>query len=216
MLGDNMTLIRQLKNPMTEQYRLLKDYALSSNIPFTYHESTCNGTPEELSGSVYGSDTHFLSHLVLGRPRPNDGAYPQECVDKGIVQKIDHALQQILYVNNIKLGCWFRININSIPTVPENDAWSAIHNDHNFDHTNMIVYLNTPKCGGGQTRVYNSQWKPNLTEEPSWDEYEEHFAKEDDVIIFPGRHFHHGKGPTIPGDRRTFIVATFHEAICAS
>jgi hypothetical protein len=208
-----MTLIRQLKNPMTEHYQSLKDYSLSSDILFTYHGATCDGNS---SGDIYGSDTPFLSHLILGRPRPNNGAYPQEWVDRGLVQRIDHALQQILYVNNIQLGCWFRININSIPTVPENDAWGAIHNDHNFDHTNMIVYLNTPKCGGGQTRVYNSQWKPNLTEEPSWDEYEDHFPKEDDVIIFPGRHFHHGKGPIIPGDRRTFIVATFHEAIRAS
>ena len=211
-----MTLIRKLENPMTEHYQLLKEYALSGQIPFTYNKKTCNGTPEEMHNSVFGSDTHFLSHLVLGRPRPNAGAYTQEFVERETVRRIDHALHQILFHNHIKLGCWFRININIIPTVPEDNAWGAIHNDHQFDHTNMIVYLDTPKCGGGQTRVYNAQWKPNLTEEPSWDEYEEHFPKEDDVIIFPGRHFHHGKGPTTPGDRRTFIVATFHEAIYAS
>ena len=62
---------------------------------------------------------------------------------------------------------------------------SEPHLDHNFPHYNLLVYLTN---SGGETFVENEVYSP----------------KEDDVIIFTGKHYM--KRPS--DDRRVVLIAT--------
>ena len=78
---------------------------------------------------------------------------------------------------------------SNTPSSSKNTQPSPLHRDHDFPHTNMIVYLTD--CNGGPTMVYGQ------------DDY--YYGKEDDVYIFEGLHQH--KLPT--SNRRVVLVYTF-------
>ena len=80
-----------------------------------------------------------------------------------------------------------RCSLNATHPHPEQTSLkTSLHNDHNFPHKNMLVYLTD---AGGSTFVEGEEFAP----------------EEDDVIIFQGEHWHE-----LPKQkRRVVLVMTY-------
>ncbi len=106
----------------------------------------------------------FYSHTLLDRP---EGKYSEV-----VSQYTEHAgcvVDEILRHNNKKYKFFLRSNVNCVH--PDNDVQlSEPHVDHDFPHMNVVIYLTN---SGGKTYC----------------EDEFHDPKEDDVILFTGKHW---------------------------
>ena len=165
-------MINKLKTPFTGKYYELKKLVLSDTFPWYY---SSNGI----------DDFSFYSHVFLERPDhvPVGKRYPR--VSSQYIDLFDEVLEEIFNFNNIPVNCIYRMNANAVEP-PFWGTTSKWHIDHEFPHTNMLIYLTD---AGGITRV----------------EDEEHDPIEDDIIIFQGKHCH-----VLPDDkRRVVLVVTY-------
>jgi len=84
----------------------------------------------------------------------------------------------------------YRINANAVHPV-ESNILTVPHNDHEFPHKNMLIYLTNT---GGDTIVFDEGGKKH------------HFTPvEDDIVVFEGLHC---MVPPKSG-RRVVLVATY-------
>ena len=177
--------MRLLKNPLTDEYLILKKEVLSADFPWYWNETT---TENNVSDKTDNSP-HF-GHVVLKRPRNNGDEikYLFPTVTSPYSELCNKVLSQIFEVNNIFVCCVYRISFNS--TFPFSNKPIPLHQDHDFPHINLLIYLNN---AGGETVCLNGQNE------------EVHYPSEDDIIVFEGPHYHFlpKKG------RRVVLVATF-------
>jgi hypothetical protein len=161
-------MLKRLNNPTTGRYNDLKNLVLGNEFPW-YMESN----PRD--------SFNFYSHVFLERPEAK--LYPR--VTSPHIDLFTEVLEEIFDYNNVSVNCILRMNANAIEPqkLEQQTVW---HNDHEFFHTNILIYLTD---AGGDTLV----------------ETDEHSPLEDDIIIFRGSHCH--KLPT--RKRRVVLVATY-------
>ena len=181
-------------NPLPDSYNELKRFVLSPYCKWTYVPE--NIPPSDNPIDEYDPNKYkhigFYSHSFLDRPRGDHRRYPI-IDDKEFIDLASAALCDIMTYNGFCPRSFYRICANAthphedgvVPTIP--------HVDHQFDHGNMLLYLTD---AGGKTFVE--------TENGS-DSYEYHDPKEDDVLLFAGKHYNE----TPATKRRVIIVATF-------
>ena len=165
-------MLKTLNNPHTGKYNELKNLVLGNEFPW-YMASN----PRD--------SFNFYSHVFLERPDINPEAKRYPRVTSQYIDLFSEVLEEIFDYNNLNVNCILRMNANAIE--PQKlDQQTAWHNDHEFFHTNILIYLTD---AGGDTLV----------------ETEDHSPTEDDVVIFRGSHCH--RLPT--KKRRVVLVATY-------
>tara|TARA_A200000159_G_C7279727_1_gene320958 strand:+ start:87 stop:593 length:507 start_codon:yes stop_codon:yes gene_type:complete len=162
-------LIKELKNPKTDNYLELKRIALSEMLPVQYMST--------------GTGLMYYCHTVITRPE----TYYFSTVASPHCDLFAMVIQEILTANKVLKKGFFitRAAINIVHSNQVNQ-FSDKHVDHDFPHTNIIVYLTDE---GGRTFCGKK----------------EHDPQEDDVILMKGEHYHE----TPKQNRRVVFVATF-------
>ena len=170
-------MIKVLKNPLTSNYINLKEHILSQNFPWRYRIST-NSYNSNSDGHTH---MEYYGYTFLSRPEPDGYSEPtSKLLDSNLT-----VLREILSANEF-FNEYFFLRTSANCVHPRNGIQlSEPHLDHNFPHYNLLVYLTN---SGGETFVEN----------------EVHSPKEDDVIIFTGKHYM--KRPS--NDRRVVLIAT--------
>ena len=200
------SLMRQLKNPMTENYLGLKKQIFDYRFPWYWQEGVTeplptglrviNGTVEEYLDTYFNPP--FYSHQILGRPWMGPGSKIFPYGDSPYIHLADDVLKEIFQYNDIDVDTVFRINVNCVRDEPNEKQLTFPHVDHPFPHSNMLIFLSDV---GGKSIVQRS-YGNDIVEES-------HEPKEDDIIIFGGD-LHYHKLPE--RGRRIVLVVTFHES----
>lgn len=156
-------IIKELKNPFTEEYYELKNNIFSDNFPWFLEVTTNN---------EYGK--FFFSHIIVKRP---DKKIPVSKINSNYFDSTINVLNQIVEHNDLNVNSFLRINVNL--TVNHGGGISCSpHYDHDFEHKNLLIYLNE---SSGPTVVIDSENKNK-----------EYFHPKKDVIItFEGEHYHY-------------------------
>ena len=179
-------MFTKLQIPDTPEYNDFKKMVLSANFGWSYN-SMATGYSKYVAGNGY-SDLAFYSHSFLHGPSPSHGLYSK--VNSEHIDLAEILLDQIFSLNNLKVECVYRINANAVHPV-ESNILTVPHNDHEFPHKNMLVYLTNT---GGDTIVFDKGGKKH------------HFTPvEDDIVVFEGLHC---MVPPKSG-RRVVLVATY-------
>lgn len=171
-------MIQKLENFKSNEYLELKEHILSNDFPWYYNSIS---TPSlEQNNHV---NTPFYGHTFIRRPEDEEGKYPRAYSSS--VDWVTRVCLSILNANQIKINSFLRINANC--THPEKKVVNSVpHQDHYYDHTNLILYLT---AAGGETIVEGEEYSP----------------LEDDAIVFKGEHYMR----TPKKDRRIILIATF-------
>jgi len=180
-------MITELKNPLTKDYKNLKKLVLTPYFPWFYHEKTTQPENEDMS---------FFSHGLLGRPvHEIEGrkypAIPESNSDYFL--NCYFILKEILDCNNISFEVMYRMNINL--TLHSKIKESVPHIDSNLPHKVVIVYLNS--FTQGRTIVLSEDQQKFYSN-----------PKEDNVIMFDGKHTHYQECPG-KHEKRIVMVANF-------
>ena len=173
-------MITVLENPITERFLKFKSLVTSSEFPV--YANTL-GTDYDSLGK---NDTYY-SHTFI--QRPEDIGYTtsisgQTCLAMGVID-------EILAYNKINYHMIFRLNLNI--THHHLDNYYGWHCDHQFPHSNLLIYLNS--FDDGIIQVKNSD-----------DVIETYKPKENEILLFGGQM--HRWGPTPVGQKRVSIVST--------
>tara|TARA_B100001250_G_scaffold384794_1_gene379962 strand:- start:62 stop:622 length:561 start_codon:yes stop_codon:yes gene_type:complete len=180
------------KNPQFDSYKQLKEFVLSPYCKWTHIAESIppDGDDAPNEDSKY-KNTDFYAHSFLARPRDDVKRYPT-VEDSEFIDLVSTALCDIMLYNGFCIRSFYRICANA--THPFEKIYSTVpHQDHSYEHGNVILYLTD---AGGKTFVET---------ENNSDSYEYHDPKEDDVFLFSGKHYNE----TPKDKRRVIIVATF-------
>ena len=171
---------------MRNNYIKLKNIVLGQDIPWFFIQNAITLGGKYDNGQNDVNNFPFFSHVFLDRPGDSKAfANPVS----SLLPLAEQVFIEICEERNIEWQVLYRVNANmTFPSVTGNTNPTPLHRDHDFPHTNMIVYLTD--CNGGPTLVYGQ---------------DDYYGKEDDVYIFEGLHQH--KLPT--SDRRVVLVYTF-------
>ena len=120
MITDNNFLTSDSK-------RFIEDYILTRHFPL-YMQSE----------SVKGDETPFLNHVILARPELKDFTDKHEYHDLFV-----KVLDDFCNKNNITYNEVLRICVNFTFYNGVRDK-SPVHCDHEFEHSQLIIYLNDP------------------------------------------------------------------------
>ena len=179
-------MFTKLETPDTPEYSDFKKLVMSANFGWSYN-SMATGYSKYVAGNGY-SDLAFYSHSFLHGPSPSHGLYSK--VNSEHIDLAEIFLDQIFSLNNLKVEVVYRINANAVHPV-ESNILTVPHNDHEFPHKNMLIYLTNT---GGDTIVFDEGGKKH------------HFTPvEDDIVVFEGLHC---MVPPKKG-RRVVIVVTY-------
>ena len=180
-----MTIIRELKNPITPKYVELKQYILDLGFPWYNAGGTVHDKLEDGQ-----SDFDLFVHPFLQRPT-------HEVMFTSPVSRYAElaarVVGEILLSNRIYPATFYRICAN---LVTEKEGVSPKHVDHNFPHQNVIVYLND--FDGGDLIVYDESNTKH-----------KHTPEVDKPVVFDGNYFHQHEAATT--GKRFALVATFLE-----
>lgn len=172
-------MIKILKNPKTDSYVRLKNQILGGKFPWYFNPFSAPGIEE----TENHKNISYFKHNFLDRPEQQFG-FPT-VLSNGLAEQLSCTINDILKENNINLITFLRICANL--TFPYQKVTNCIaHYDHFYNHKNLLIYLTD---SGGKTIV----------------EGEEHDPKEDDVIMFQGKHYQQ----TPKEKERIVIVVTF-------
>ena len=187
-------MIEVLKNPLTPNYLKLKEIILSDNFHWENIISTMN--------VVSNTEGHIHMpvdiHTFISRPETTKedssvtGSLSKKIGDAESKSKSEYVdlcvtvMNEILDYSNLFGAYIFHRAAANRTYADEGIQLSEPHIDHNFPHNNLLVYLTN---SGGETFVEGEKFNP----------------KEDDVIVFEGRHYM--KRPI--KDKRIVLVATF-------
>jgi len=138
---------------------------------------------------------------VIQRPSPKT---PFCTVLDSECEETRDVFNEILVYNDISYKTIYRLNFNS--TFYAHDKMSPPHVDHDYDHDNMIVYLNS--FSDGKTHVFKKRWPESEFSIRPTDMKYSFKGQEDDIITFDGLHYHCMECPPI-GERRIIMIATY-------
>jgi len=171
-------MITIINNPKSETYKQLKNTILSDDFPWYYRSTSTLGDDLLTTVDKKYVNGPFYGHILLSRPEKNKFSSKQS----GYFDLFQKVFDEIVELNNLSDKYFFlRSCINC--THPElKTTYSIPHNDHEFDHQNILIYLTD---AGGKTYVD--------------DEF--HNPSEDDIIIFSGEHY-----METPRDKRRIVL----------
>tara|TARA_R100000008_G_scaffold9987_1_gene5019 strand:- start:55 stop:684 length:630 start_codon:yes stop_codon:yes gene_type:complete len=184
-------MIRNLKNPLTENYLEMKRKVFNefnwewihASFPHDYH----NPNPDRhINPGFYG-------HQILANPDRTNRIYPHPWTNSPYLELVSNVIREIFDYNQISVDCIFRINFNACGPESGSAQETIPHTDHDFPHSNMIGYLSDV---GGRTFV----------KKENREEY--HEPHEDEIITFPGL-LHWQEVPK--KGRRIVFVVTYQE-----
>ena len=193
-------MIKILKNPLTQNYIDLKNEVLGVDFPWYYYGASTR--------AIYNSGEHFAFYMHTPLIKPMGEISSQinsKCYDKCIT-----VLAEIFDFNNIKVETLYRISFNASMHHPM--KYGDPHVDHEFQHNNIIIYLN-PDIKGS-TFLFKEKFGVDYLESSfPYNNHpleidEEINAEEDKVLIFDGLKFH-THGYANPSQRRVILVATY-------
>jgi len=177
-------MFTRLQTPDTGDYTSFKELILGPHFGWSHN---AQATPY-MEGRGDYSDLSFYSHAFLHGPSSRHGLISK--ANSEYLPNVELLINQIFELNNIKAHCVYRINANAVHPV-EGNVLTVPHNDHEFPHRNMLIYLTNT---GGDTIVFDDQGKKH------------HFTPvEDDIVTFEGLHC---MVPPKKG-RRVVIVVTY-------
>ena len=134
-----------------------------------------------LKGNQHSPD--YFSHKLFTRPvGVEEHLFPT--IASEYLKSFADLLYSVFDLNAIEVKCIYRMSVNLV--MPSTDSHSPLHVDHSFPHRNIIMYLTD---AGGDTVVNDEVYSP----------------KEDDIIMFEGKHYHHFPMK----DARIVFVATY-------
>lgn len=140
--------------------------------------------------SVYGDGLSYFSHVLIHRKEQNQNFESNSPLTDFFLEIFN---QQIIK-HDIEVNEILRASLNS--TFYEEQDYGSIHLDHDFDHNNFIMYLDTIDNAG--TGIFdNVESTPIYISECIKFNY----------IIFPG--LPHAQQFPPPGKRRVVFVVTF-------
>ena len=128
-------MIKELKNPLTDNYKNLKKEIFSEGIPWYYYEKTVS--------EFEAQDIPFFSHMLLRRPLEEIDGMPAPLISiptSKYFEKCYFILKEILDFNNINFNVVYRMNLNL--TLNNSIKESMPHTDLNLPHKVLIIYLN--------------------------------------------------------------------------
>ena len=175
-------MISRLSNPKTNNYKQLKETVLSFNFPWHWIQTSVQNPISDDTYENFG----YYSHCFLGAPGGHGGKTYYSFPSSSFLTQVQDVFVEILKYNNIRPEVIFRLHANCVhPTKTGKPGFP--HTDHNFTHTNALIYLTDTYSG--DTVVGGESYS----------------GKEDEVIIFDGEHYHL---PPTEG-RRIVLVGTF-------
>tara|TARA_R110002153_G_scaffold243271_1_gene398572 strand:+ start:44 stop:589 length:546 start_codon:yes stop_codon:yes gene_type:complete len=180
-------MITELKNPITKEYKNLKELVSGPYLHWFYLDKTTDSKNKDLS---------FFSHNLLSRQvhEIEGNKVPAIPVSTSpYFEKCYFILKEILDYNNISFEVMYRMNINL--TLHSEIKESIPHTDLNLPHKVVIVYLN--EFTKGRTIVLREDKQKIYSN-----------TKEDNVIMFDGKLAHYQESPDIY-DKRIVMVANF-------
>ena len=169
-------MLQKLINPISPNYLTAKEFILGKLFSWGYNSSTVTWEDD--------NDFGFYTHSFLDRPDPAVNRYHSKPASKNLEPMVV-VFTEIAKANNININTIYRMATNAvepqlrIKTSPE-------HIDHDFPHKNMLFYLTD---AGGDTVCEGEHYNP----------------KEDDVILFEGKHYHY----TPETKRRVICLMTY-------
>jgi|TARA_R110000822_G_C15114255_1_gene473288 hypothetical protein len=179
-------MIKELANPVTDNYKDFKKNLLSNTMPWFYYDKTTTKSSNK--------DMPFFSHILLRRPdrgTEEEPKIPISEIGSTYFQTAYLILKEILDFNNINFNIVYRMNLNL--TLHSEIKESQPHTDFCLPHKVVIVYLN--EFEEGRTIVLNDKNKKFYSQ-----------PKENKVIIFDGKHEHYQESPSLH-DQRIVMVA---------
>jgi len=179
-------MIKELKNPVTNDYENFKKILLSDKMPWFYYDKTVPESPHQ--------DMPFFSHILLRRPdigTEETPTIPISNIGSTYFETAYFILKEILDFNNVKFNIVYRMNLNL--TFHTEIKASQAHTDLGLPHKVVIVYLNTVE--NGRTIVLDETNQKNYSE-----------PKENKAIIFDGKYKHYQESPGMY-DQRIVMVA---------
>ena len=205
-------MITVLDNPMLDIYKSVKHYIKTATyMPWNFYTETCRTNPQDRPyyNTCGTTDTTFFSRNIISRPGMDTGKFSLPSATQEMCFNVTEMLSDMLACNGIKVGTFFRVNVNMTLSSHPHICWSPRHVDHAFPHKSCLIYLDTPTTGG-QFEVWENTYD-GKEQEPEWGKSEKIVTKEDMFIMFDGLHYHAGQSPTTIGEVRRCIVATFNE-----
>ena len=121
--------MERLTNPLTPEYKQLKELVLGSDFAWFYDKNEKD-------------NFHFYSHVFLDRPEFKKYSVPKS----PHIELFSHVLEQIFECNNLSASLVYRMNANAVDPQPLAPSHTISHVDHDFPHMNMLIYL--PDAGG--------------------------------------------------------------------
>ena len=186
-------MIEVLKNPLTPNYHKLKEIILSDKFNWENIISTLDVVSNTEGHIHMPVDIHtFIPRPETTQDDNTTGSLSKKIGDAERESKSEYVdlcvtvMNEILDYSNLFGTYIFHRAAANRTYADEGIQLSEPHIDHNFPHNNLLVYLTN---SGGETFVEGEKFNP----------------KEDDVIVFEGRHYM--KRPI--KDKRIVLVATF-------
>lgn len=175
--------IKKIKNALTtNELDFVDNVLLNDSFPWFYQKRSIPKN-KKFSKQTYP----FLAHNLMLRAESKGN-------EPGIVNSPHFRMFHDIFNRNCSSHKYLlRMSLNL--TFYNDTEYGDIHVDHNFEHKNMIIYLN--KFSKGSTFLFD-----------------ENFKKTNEIVgdyntgcIFPG--FHHAQGFCNAGESRLILVATF-------
>lgn len=161
----------------------IKDHILSDSFPWFYQE---RAIPKNKKYSSVGYP--FMAHNLMLRAESKKR-------EPGIVNSTYFDFFYEIFKRNCKTEHNFLLRMSLNLTFFHPEKHGDIHVDHDFNHSNMIIYLN--QFSDGKTYLFND--KNEIVDEIS--------PSLNTGCIFPGTM--HAQGFCSPGESRLILIATF-------
>ena len=137
-------MINQLRNPLTRDYRELKEFILSRDFPWFYFRNTTTVKEDHIP---------FYSHTLLERPEISK-IYSKP--NSPYLERVAGVVDTLLGMNDIEYNYLVRLSVNSTSSL-KGVKKTLGHEDHTFPHKNILVYLTN---SGGKTIVEREEFDP--------------------------------------------------------
>lgn len=141
--------------------------------------------------SVYGDNLSYFSHVLIHRKEQNKNFEKNSPITDFFIEIFKNEVAK----NNISVEEILRASLNA--TFYHDRTYGSIHLDHEFDHNNFIMYLDTIEEAG--TGIFDNDDANNPV-------YISECIKFN-YVIFPG--LLHAQRYPPPGKRRVVFVVTF-------
>lgn len=166
----------------TDELNFIDNVVLKTTFPWFYQAQSIP------PGKKYANQTYpFMCHNLMLRAESKKK-------EPGLVNSEYFNFFHNIFLNNCPQHKFLlRMSLNL--TFYHNKDFGDIHVDHDFDHNNMIIYLN--KFTNGHTYIFNEKYEKTDTIESTFNT----------GCIFPGSL--HAQGFCDVGETRLILVATY-------